>query len=296
MNLSLKTMIMILGVSEGNNSTITDALMLISRGVNMVKPVGQWESRPGLDSSRSSSRSFPSNTPSIVPNSNLVSDIDSVLTSAPSVHRKESEGLAVSTENRGESTRDWAHRSVAKKNDKLILEASIEFKKQQTSSLSDDTTYGSTSSSSSSSSSSSGGYSQNSTGQSLEIIISKDSEIENVENLNRDSVDHDQHGTMSQPSMEAQIRTFLDGQLCIDSTSYGNIARFIKSVSKETKNRKSAIVDPSYLRTSIGNTANSTLLPMLSQRLVYTNAVDRRHPKLALFANTKIPANTELLL
>jgi hypothetical protein len=253
----------------------------------MVKPVGQWESRPGLDSSRSSSRSFPSNTPSIVPNSNLVSDIDSVLTSASSVHRKESEGLAVSTEIRGESARDWAHRSVAKKNNKLILEASIEFNKQQTSSLSDDTTYGSTSSSS-------GDYFQNSTDQSVEIIISKDSEIENVENPNRDSVDHDQHGTISQPSMEDQIRTFLDGQLCIDCTSFGNIARFIKS--KGTKNRKSVIVDPSNLRTSIGNTANSTLLPMLSQRLVYTNAVDRRHPKLALFANIKIPANTELLL
>lgn len=293
MNLSFETMIMILGASEGNNSTITDELMLISRGVNMVKPVGQWESHSGLDSSRSSSRSFSSNTPSIVPNSNLVSDIDYVLTSAPSVHRKESEGLAVSTEYLGESARDWAHRSVAKTNNKSILEASIEFHKQQKSSLSDDTTYGSTSSSSSNSS---GGYFQNGTGQPLDIIISKDSEIETVENPNRDNVDHDQYGTMSQPSMEAQIRNFLDGQLCIDCTSFGNIARFIKSVSKETKNRKSPIVDPSYVRTSLGNTANSTQLPMLSQRLVYTNAVDRRHPKLALFANIKIPANTELLL
>jgi hypothetical protein len=92
--------------------------------------------------------------------------------------------------------------------------------------------------------------------------------------------------------MEAQMRTFLDGQLCIDSTFFGNIARFIKPRPKENKSRKSPICS-----IPLTVSANPTRLPsMLSQRLVYTNAVDRRHPKLALFANVKIPAETELLL
>jgi hypothetical protein len=38
----------ILGVSEGNNCTITDALMQISGGESLVWPVGQWECYFGI--------------------------------------------------------------------------------------------------------------------------------------------------------------------------------------------------------------------------------------------------------
>jgi hypothetical protein len=206
--------------------------------------------------------------------------------------------IAGSTGKRGELARDWAHRSIVERSSASIRKTPNESNKQQISRLSTDmideiscsSTYVRADSSSNSSSSS--GDAQNITDQSL-AITSKDSDgIETTSSPIRDNVDDDKHGAMREPSIEAQVRTFLDGQLCIDSTFFGNIARFIKPRPKENKNRKSPI-SSNLLMVS---TSPTRIPSMLSQRLVYTNAVDRRHPKLALFANVKIPADTELLL
>jgi hypothetical protein len=121
-------------------------------------------------------------------------------------------------------------------------------------------------------------------------------------------------------SQETQIRKFLDNELCIDSSFFGNIARFIKvkpiaknESFKSNSNANSDLhlnpnLNPNLKKSGsvprINDISNSNLplskevcsQPMLTQRLIYANANDRRYPKLALFATTKILANTELLL
>lgn len=78
---------------------------------------------------------------------------------------------------------------------------------------------------------------------------------------------------------------FFKGLICIDCNKFGNVGRFIRHRPKERKMAKSATASTS-----------PSSQPMLIRRLIYTNAQDRRYPKVALFAARKISANTELLI
>jgi SET domain len=78
---------------------------------------------------------------------------------------------------------------------------------------------------------------------------------------------------------------FFKGLICIDCNKFGNVGRFIRHRPKERKMTKSATASTS-----------PSSQPMLIRRLIYTNAQDRRYPKVALFAARKISANTELLI
>jgi SET domain len=78
---------------------------------------------------------------------------------------------------------------------------------------------------------------------------------------------------------------FFKGLICIDCNKFGNVGRYIRHRPKERKMAKSATASTS-----------PSSQPMLTRRLIYTNAQDRRYPKVALFAARKISANTELLI
>ena len=78
---------------------------------------------------------------------------------------------------------------------------------------------------------------------------------------------------------------FFKGLICIDCNKFGNVGRFIRHRPKERKMAKSATASTS-----------PSSQPMLIRRLIYSNAQDRRYPKVALFAARKISANTELLI
>lgn len=78
---------------------------------------------------------------------------------------------------------------------------------------------------------------------------------------------------------------FLKGQICLDCNKFGNVGRFIRHRPKERKMAKASAAATS-----------SSSQAMLIRRLVYTNAQDRRFPKIALFAARRIGASTELLI
>ena len=78
---------------------------------------------------------------------------------------------------------------------------------------------------------------------------------------------------------------FLKGQICLDCNKFGNVGRFIRHRPKERKMAK-----------VLTAATSSSSQAMLIRRLVYTNAQDRRFPKIALFAARKISASTELLI
>lgn len=86
--------------------------------------------------------------------------------------------------------------------------------------------------------------------------------------------------------------------LCLDCNLFGNIGRFIRHGKGTRKSvKKLAVSGPSSTSRTVtsATSAGSTAQPMLMRRLVYTDASDRRYPKLAIFASQNIPANTELI-
>ena len=78
---------------------------------------------------------------------------------------------------------------------------------------------------------------------------------------------------------------FSKGHICLDCNKFGNVGRFIRHRPKERKMAEVATAATS-----------SSSQAMLLRRLVYTDAQDRRFPKIALFAARKITASTELLI
>ena len=96
----------------------------------------------------------------------------------------------------------------------------------------------------------------------------------------------DPHSDNLLDSPVKKLEDILKGQICIDCNTFGNIARFIRRRKKERKGAKNGT----------WNSSSSSSQQMLKQKLIFTNAGDRRFPKLALFAAHYIPANTELLI
>ena len=113
------------------------------------------------------------------------------------------------------------------------------------------------------------------------VEVSEDTMVGIVQNLVQDP-----QSDTAQHSDVKKLEEILGGQICIDCNTFGNIARFIRRRKKERKGSKNGI----------GNISSNSSQQMLKQKLIYSNAGDRRFPRLALFAAHYIPANTELLI